>query len=194
MPGWPLHITLLLLALTGCSPDLSRDDSPTIVREPLKWSVASDGSQVGSSSFDGYRLKSADAFRCWKKRGKFDCIAVHEEDLEGVPGPQRVVSRLIVDALPKDDTKAEPGYACDQTWSFMTEAISSSKGKLVSNQIGGLADREPWTSSFVNKYLRENGLGASPPYFKCLWILQLIDDGSFATLATTSVSYDLHMR
>ena len=101
---------------------------------------------------------------------------------------------MIVDQLPNDDTKAVPGYSCDQLSSFMTEHISSTRGTLLKNQIGGLADRKPWDASFVNQFMRQNGLSSSPPYFKCLWILELIDEGSLATLATTAVSYDLHMR
>src|SRR3546814_18042531 len=43
-----------------------------------------------------------------------------------------------------------------------------------------------WSKAYVTKYLADNGISAK--WFNCVGLAKLLDDGSYATLGTTSVT------
>ena len=115
--------------------------------------------------------------------------------------------RDVPNGRSSDFDKSQVGYSCNiyleggmsgaaigEDVKFLNERISSEKGTLLENSVqmrplysGG---NEPWSASYVDKFMSENALDANRLWFDCGKVAEIIDGGSIASLETNLFKYD----
>jgi hypothetical protein len=163
------------LLLHGCNSSDAND--PGIYK--AEWSRLEDGSSFATKS-DG---ENRAAYRCWPHQGRFECLVAGQ----GVMGSIQV-ARTSYGELPGiliPFAAGDPGYKCSTVLGREEEAISAPDGDLITN------DNTPrWSQRFVKDYMTKNKVDGQL-WFPCLKTLKLVQQGSLATLRTTSVTEDL---
>lgn len=169
---------VVCLFLSGCNAAGS-GQSPDLFK--ATWSKLPDLSFFSEVGGEGDFEVAA---RCWQDEpADMRCIRISVMNAGGMKST--TVSLGREDALPDSliPNPAHDGYSCNDVLG-VNETISRDDQVLISNRPGMETSR--WKRGFVDSYMKSNAV-VGQPYFDCLGILQSIEEGSLATLSTTSV-------
>ncbi len=179
-----MRVCLVVLAFVAASCD-QPDSSALAAFEEMRpdWKKLPDGSSFARTTLHskGWDL----ATRCWPTEVDsvqgFDCVQADTmNELSSTTVKRRFELELPTVILP---ASSSDGYSCSYLLGYR-EAISVKADELVTNDLNY---SRPWSSRYVKSYMADNSVPGQP-YYNCLGILRAIQNGSLATLGTTSVN------
>ena len=173
-------IIIAALVLVGC------DGTKAPVEPDLSWAKLKDGSQVAVGPTDENTNEAKQLVRCWKSGAGFDCVSIEGDEW-------RTVRRSKSSALPAMIVPAghPEGYDCDVggTGNGYQEHIFGKHGKLTEHVAASLVGpvEASWSKDYVGRYFEANDIKPKTVWFNCHNVAKVIQAGSNAALASTSM-------
>ncbi len=175
-------IAVLCLGLTACFPDtvVNRDE---LTDYKVEWRELADGSHFGETGGSG---EFATVLRCWDGQadysGRKQCLAATKHYTTGsVKLAQVTFDELPATALLSGSTT--DGYGCGSLMGSYEEIVQGGEPLVINRAV-------PWSPRFVLSYMTENEVSGSS-WFECLPTLRSINQGSLATMGTSSITREM---
>ena len=157
-------------------------DMPRAAEKTVTWEKMADGSFIAQSGVEGF----SDALtRCWSIKDGYECV--HAAQMSRTID----ISAGEVKTLPNDGDISGIDFEGDKliipdAYRCSSIGIGNPEETIVGHGNRLESTTQGWSKAYVTKYLADNRINAK--WFNCVGLAKRLENGSYATLGTTSVT------